>query len=163
MADLQNARQASESSSKNTPSSERNRGSVLEGPLNGSNETDSTAAVHTGSDITHNLTPQAAAEAESCVIYVRSATADDQAFQNQLEQCLQFAASNGYEILAVFQDVSSGSTLKRPGMTAVVSYLRRRRARLIVRDFGRLTRRADCANKLVQILRKTGTVVTTVQ
>lgn len=99
----------------------------------------------------------------ACVIYTRSATDNNETQMQQIEQCRQYAVSNGYAILAEFDDVSGGHSLERPGLEAAVAFLRRYPVTLVTPDKSRLSRKQHDLLNLLDTLREYGVSVTTVE
>ena len=81
------------------------------------------------------------------VVYCRVSsikqTKDSDGLRSQETRCRDFAARKGYRVTDVFQDDVSGSLVDRPGMTAMLATMRKRRAQalvVIIDDVSRLAR-----------------------
>ncbi|MEO1537896.1 MAG: recombinase family protein [Pseudomonadota bacterium] len=84
---------------------------------------------------------------KTAVIYCRVSstkqTKRGDGLSSQETRCREFAKYKGYEVTEVFQDDSSGSLTSRPGMRAMLSYLRAHRKAphaVIIDDISRLAR-----------------------
>lgn len=93
---------------------------------------------------THNHNDHEIAKA---VIYCRVSSAKQtvrgDGLGSQETRCREFAKYKGYEVVEVFRDDSSGSLTSRPGMQAMLSFLRARRKEqhaVIIDDISRLAR-----------------------
>ena len=89
------------------------------------------------------------------VIYCRVSSAKQttrgDGLGSQETRCLEFAKYKGYEVVQVFSDDMSGSLTTRPGMQAMLRYLRSRRRdshAVIIDDISRLARGLDAHLKL---------------
>ncbi|WP_211318236.1 recombinase family protein [Pelagimonas varians] len=64
---------------------------------------------------------------QNAVIYCRVSSLkqvnDGDGLASQETRCREYAASRNYDVLEVFSDVISGSTLERPGMKAMLLFL----------------------------------------
>ena len=81
------------------------------------------------------------------VIYARVSSAAQikrgDGLASQETRCREFARSRGYEIVETFTDDLSGSAIDRPGMKAMLSFLRKHRADphvVLIDDISRLAR-----------------------
>jgi site-specific DNA recombinase len=84
---------------------------------------------------------------EKAVIYCRVSstkqTVRGDGLGSQETRCREFAKYKGYEVVAVFQDDTSGSLTTRPGMQAMLAHLKANRAEpqaVIIDDISRLAR-----------------------
>lgn len=63
---------------------------------------------------------------------------------SQETRCREYARHKGYEVVEVFRDDFTGGSAKRPGMTAMLAYLRQHKAKsvhvVIIDDISRLAR-----------------------
>ena len=83
----------------------------------------------------------------NAVIYCRvssiAQTKRGDGINSQRTRCLEFAGYKNYEVAEVFSDNLSGSLVKRPGMQAMLAYLRKHRANphvVLIDDISRLAR-----------------------
>jgi site-specific DNA recombinase len=78
------------------------------------------------------------------IIYARVSTedqADNYSIESQIAACRKYATDNGFSVVAVVQDVMTGSRLDRPGLTEVRERIQHKHADvLIVYCSDRLTR-----------------------
>ncbi|MEM7547586.1 MAG: recombinase family protein [Pseudomonadota bacterium] len=93
--------------------------------------------------------------ATKAVIYARVSSAKQMkkgdGLGSQETRCREFAQYKGYEIVQVFSDDMSGSHANRPGMQAMLQFLRKRRKDshvVIIDDISRLARGLDAHLKL---------------
>jgi site-specific DNA recombinase len=82
-----------------------------------------------------------------CIIYARVSskeqTTDGSGLSSQERTCRDYAALKGYEVVEVFTDVISGKFEDRPGMNALLAFLRQTSEGehvVVVDDFSRLAR-----------------------
>ena len=94
-----------------------------------------------------NKTEHQEKEIEKAVIYCRVSSAKQtvrgDGLGSQETRCREFAKYKGYEVAEVFRDDSSGSLTTRPGMQAMLAYLKAHRRRphaVIIDDISRLAR-----------------------
>jgi len=62
---------------------------------------------------------------------------------SQMTRCREYAAMRGYEVVEVFQDDLSGSLINRPGMKAMLAFIKRHRKNahvVLIDDISRLAR-----------------------
>lgn len=89
-----------------------------------------------------------AATRQTAIIYVRVSSAAQvakgQGAESQAARCAEFARMKGYEVIKTFEDKAvSGSLVDRPGMKALLAYLRQHRKeniRVLIDDISRLAR-----------------------
>ncbi len=84
---------------------------------------------------------------KQAVIYCRVSsikqTKDGDGLRSQETRCRDYAARKNYSVIDVFQDDVSGSLVDRPGMKAMLAFIRKRRAAgvvVIIDDVSRLAR-----------------------
>ena len=84
---------------------------------------------------------------EKAVIYARVSSQkqlrEGNGLDSQTVRCRQYAEFQKYEVVAVFTDDISGATLKRPGMEAMMAFLRSHKKephRVLIDDISRLAR-----------------------
>lgn len=84
---------------------------------------------------------------KKCVIYARVSSAkqttDGSGLSSQERTCRDYAERKGYEVVEVFNDVISGKLEDRPGMNALLAFLRKETSSdyvVVVDDFSRLAR-----------------------
>lgn len=85
-------------------------------------------------------------EGRRSVIYARVSTDDKgQTVDTQVRICKEFCASKGHEVLDVYTDEESGSTLDRPGFASMINRITFKRDvdYVVVYDQSRLTRGED--------------------
>ena len=82
-----------------------------------------------------------------CVIYLRVSsrkqTIDGAGLSSQERSCREYAERNGYEVIEVFSDVISGRYTERPGMNALLAFLRKAKNAeyvVVVDDISRFAR-----------------------
>jgi len=92
---------------------------------------------------------------EKAVIYCRVSstkqTTRGDGLGSQETRCRDYAKYKGYEVVEVFRDDASGSLATRPGMQALLTYVRRRRSEqivVIIDDISRLARGLEAHLKL---------------
>ena len=86
-------------------------------------------------------------EQKAAVIYcrvssIKQSTAGD-GIRSQETRCREFARMKGYHVVETFHDDVSGSLIDRPGMKAMLAFIRKRRAKgtvVIIDDVSRLAR-----------------------
>ena len=92
-------------------------------------------------------------------VYARVAT-DGQArssLRGQVAECYQYAASNGLEVVRVFEEVFSGIRLDRPGLERLRGMVNRREIdAVIVYRLDRLSRSAEHMKTLCDELKEHG-------
>ena len=86
-------------------------------------------------------------EANKAVLYARVSTTkqskEGHGIASQITRCREFASYKGLEVVETFTDERSGSLIDRPGMKAMLDYLRRRKSGeyvVIIDDISRLAR-----------------------
>ena len=84
---------------------------------------------------------------KKCIIYARVSsakqTSDGSGLSSQERSCREYAERNSYEVVEVFTDVISGRYAERPGMNALLSFLRQASTEeyvVIVDDISRFAR-----------------------
>lgn len=84
---------------------------------------------------------------KKCIIYARVSSAkqtiDGSGLSSQERTCRDFAERNSYEVVEVFTDVMSGGAAERPGMNALLAYLRHVNTKefvVVVDDIARFAR-----------------------
>src|SRR3546814_18326213 len=85
---------------------------------------------------------------QKAVIYVRvssvAQTLKGHGAESQASRCAEFARMKGYRCIKTFEDKAvSGSLIERPGMKALLAFLRQHRndnLRVIIADISRLAR-----------------------
>ena len=97
------------------------------------------------------------------VIYCRVASATqserDNALKLQEERCRDYAGREGYSVINVFVDHASGSTADRPGMNAMLAYLREHQDKphtVLIDDVSRLARSLSVHHKVRKAIQATG-------
>ncbi len=101
------------------------------------------------------------------VVYVRvssvAQTLKGHGAESQATRCKEFARMRGYEVVRVFEDKAvSGSLIERPGMKALLGYLRQHRkdnTRVIIDDISRLARGLEAHLALRAALAKAGGIL----
>ncbi|MEX6633429.1 recombinase family protein [Hyphococcus lacteus] len=85
--------------------------------------------------------------ANSAVIYARVSsvkqTTRGDGLNSQITRCTEYAKYKGYGVVETFKDDASGSLIKRPGMQAMLTFLKKHRANphvVIIDDISRLAR-----------------------
>ncbi|NJS14846.1 MAG: recombinase family protein, partial [Sphingopyxis sp.] len=70
-------------------------------------------------------------ETMKAVIYCRVSSlkqsVDGDGLESQRARCEEFARRRGYEVVSVFRDEASGSTVSRKGMKAMLDFLKSKR------------------------------------
>lgn len=88
-------------------------------------------------------------EEKRAIIYNRSATQDissDKMAEHE-DELVAFAKQNGYEPVAIYNDIASGNThpFKRHGFKKLAEHVRESKPdAIIVSDYARIGRRMDC-------------------
>ena len=102
-------------------------------------------------------------ETRKAVIYCRVSsskqTKHGDGLNSQETRCREYARYKGYEVLATFSDDMSGSLATRPGMQAMLAFLRKRRKLgtvVIIDDISRLARGIEAHLKLRSALSEAG-------
>ncbi|MGI9377591.1 MAG: recombinase family protein [Tsuneonella suprasediminis] len=103
---------------------------------------------------------------KQAVIYARVSTKkqsrEGSGLDSQETRCREYAAYRGYRIVKVFQDDMSGSMLGRPGITAMLAFVRKHRRDgivVIIDDISRLARGLEAHLKLRTEINKAGGVL----
>lgn len=76
---------------------------------------------------------------------------------SQETRCREYAASRGYDVVASFSEDMSGKIAKRPGILAVLAYLRKHRGEqhvVIIDDISRLARDIESYKQLRRAIRE---------
>ena len=101
--------------------------------------------------------------AKDVVIYCRVSsvkqTTRGDGLSSQETRCREYARYKGYQVAKVFQDDMSGSLISRPGMQAMLKYLRKNRAKphvVIIDDVSRLARGLEAHLQLRAEISKAG-------
>ena len=101
-----------------------------------------------------------------CVIYRRVSSAKQttqgDGLGSQETRCREYAKFKGYVVEKVFTDDMSGGNSNRPGMNAMLAYLRRRRGqelRVIIDDISRLARGLDAHLQLRANIANVGAIL----
>lgn len=79
--------------------------------------------------------------------------------QSQETRCREYASFRGHEVVQVFTDDASGGLINRPGMQAMLSFLRKQRRKphvVIIDDISRLARGVQAHLELRAALSKAG-------
>jgi len=100
---------------------------------------------------------------KNAVIYARVST-DEQAkgysLKTQIEACEKYAFDKGYNVVSVFQDDYTGTTLDRPGLNQLCGFIEVNRVEvLIVYDIDRLARKSVYQAILEEELKHSGVIV----
>ena len=102
-------------------------------------------------------------KSHAAVIYTRIASdapgEGDAAHFAQEQRCLEHAGAMGHDIVSAFRDTGSGFTAARPGLNAMLTFLRERDGapcRVLVTDLSRLTRDCGVQFQLLERLRDAG-------
>lgn len=97
------------------------------------------------------------------VIYVRVSSKkqvkEGSGLESQNSRCRLYAQARGYDVVATFTDDMTGSKVRRPGMDALLNYLKQNKSTphiCIVDDISRLARGIDTHWKLRQYIAKAG-------
>ena len=100
------------------------------------------------------------------VIYCRVSSlkqsVDGDGLESQRARCEEFAHRRGYEVVSVFRDEASGSTVSRKGMKAMVDFLKSKRPRqhiVIIDDISRLARGLEAHYALRRQLKNAGGIL----
>ena len=101
------------------------------------------------------------------VIYVRVSSAAQvakgQGAESQAARCAEFAKARGYAVLKTFEDKAvSGSLIDRPGMKAMLAFIRKHRhegVRVLIDDISRLARGLEAHLALRTAISKAGGVL----
>ncbi len=103
---------------------------------------------------------------KQAVIYCRVSslkqTTDGDGIRSQETRCREFARMKRYEVIEVFRDEMSGSLIDRPGMKAMLAFMRKRRAKgtiVIIDDVSRLARGLQAHLELRQAIVSAGGVL----
>ena len=104
---------------------------------------------------------------QKAVAYVRVSSAAQvkkgQGAESQAARCGEFARIKGYELVHIFEDKAvSGSIVDRPGINALLDYVRKHRketVRVIIDDISRLARGLDAHLKLRTAISQAGGVL----
>lgn len=104
--------------------------------------------------------------ASKAVIYCRVSstkqTTKGTGLDSQEARCREYAGYKGYEIAEVFKDDVSGGLIDRPGMQAMLGFLRRKRSQthvVIIDDISRLARSIEAHLQLRSAISKVGAVL----
>ncbi len=105
-------------------------------------------------------------EEKKAVIYCRVSsvkqTTKGDGLASQETRCREYASYKGYEVVNVFQDDMSGSLISRPGMQAMLKFLRNRRSHqhiVIIDDISRLARGLDAHLELRGAIARAGAIL----
>ncbi len=81
---------------------------------------------------------------------------------SQETRCRLYAEQRDYQVVEVFQDDFTGATSNRPGMNALLAFLRRQKAShvVIIDDISRLARDVEAHAKLRRTIKKAGGYLT---
>lgn len=93
-------------------------------------------------------------KAKEAVIYCRAASrtqAGPDKLDAQEARCREYASSKGYAVARVFADDGSGNTIDRPGLQALLAFLRQDQQQGYVVIMEDLTRLARDVQKLAQL------------
>lgn len=100
------------------------------------------------------------------VIYCRVSSLkqsqDGDGLESQRARCEEFAQRRGYEVVGVFRDEASGSTISRKGMKEMVDFLKSKRPRqhiVIIDDISRLARGLEAHYALRRQLKNAGGIL----
>jgi len=115
----------------------------------------------------HAAGPSSASQAAlKAVIYARVSDpkqkTEGHGLESQETRCREFASYKGYEVVEVFRDDMSGAYAGRPGMLAMLSYLKRRKADphvVVIDDISRLARGLDAHLKLRTAISEAGGIL----
>lgn len=113
------------------------------------------------------MTETASKPNQKAVAYVRVSSAAQvkkgQGAESQAARCGEFARIKGYELVHIFEDKAvSGSIVDRPGIKALLEYVRKHRketVRVIIDDISRLARGLDAHLKLRTAISQAGGVL----
>jgi len=105
-------------------------------------------------------------EQRTAVIYCRVSTVKQtttgDGLNSQETRCREFARMKGYQVQEVFRDDVSGSLIDRPGMKAMLAFLKRHRSRntvVIIDDVSRLARGLQAHLELRGAIAKAGGIL----
>ncbi len=105
-------------------------------------------------------------ELQFAVIYARVSSRkqvkEGHGLESQEARCREYAARCGYDVIEVFQDNRSGKLIDRPGMKAMLQFLRKRRSDevvIIIDDISRLARGMEAHIHLRSAIQKVGAVL----
>ena len=105
-------------------------------------------------------------ETMKAVIYCRVSSVkqsvDGDGLESQRARCEEFAHRRGYEIVSVFRDEASGSTVSRKGMKAMLDFLKSKRPYqhiVIIDDISRLARGLEAHYALRRQLKSAGGIL----
>jgi site-specific DNA recombinase len=100
---------------------------------------------------------------EHAVIYARVSTVrqtkDGSGLASQAARCAEYARFKGMRVIATFEDSKSGALIDRPGMKAMLTYLRKHRKdriTVIIDDVSRLARSIRAHVELREAIAATG-------
>ena len=100
------------------------------------------------------------------VIYARVSSKkqvrEGSGLDSQDSRCRLYAKANGYSVVATFTDDMTGSKVRRPGMDAMLNYLKQNKATphiCLVDDISRLARGVDTHWKLRDLIAKAGGIL----
>ena len=100
---------------------------------------------------------------KTAVIYCRVSSAQQttrsDGLSSQEQRCRLFCEHKGYEVVHVFKDDMSGSVARRPGMDAMIKFLRSTRKHshvVVIDDISRLARGIDAHLQLRAEIGATG-------
>jgi len=103
---------------------------------------------------------------QSAVIYARVSSKkqvkDGGGIESQATRCRAYAASRGYNVVAMFTDDMTGSQAVRPGMDAMLSYLKQHKSNphiVLIDDISRLARGLKAHLALRDQLAKAGGIL----
>jgi len=103
------------------------------------------------------------AQQKKAVIYARVSSAQQttrtDGLSSQEQRCRLYCEHKGYEVVEIFKDDMSGSVAKRPGMDAMLSYLRKTRKHshvVVIDDISRLARGIEAHIQLRAEIGSTG-------
>jgi len=84
---------------------------------------------------------------KSAIIYARVSSKkqvkEGGGIESQATRCRAYASSRGYEVVAMFTDDMTGSKARRPGMDAMLSFLKQNKINphiVLIDDISRLSR-----------------------
>lgn len=107
-------------------------------------------------------------EERKAVIYARVANRnpvppEDRAFTiaGQERCCREHAQKSGYSVIAMFEDIGSGTASNRPGFNAMLAFLHEQREphTVLIQDPSRLARNTEVFLKLSQTIRQSGGLI----
>ena len=82
--------------------------------------------------------------------------------ESQATRCRSYASARGYEVVAMFTDDMTGSKARRPGMDAMLSFLKQNKATphyVLIDDISRLARGLQAHISLREELSKAGGIL----